>query len=607
MIKKTIITIPYGCKYLNQYILEDGTKFELPDGILNKGLTGCGGTTLALENKEKTVICSPRRKLIENKHQQYPNTLAVISGVFSKDINKYLASTDIPKILVTYDSFYKLIDCIEDIDNWRIVIDEFQCLLTDSTFKSDTELRLLKNLQKFKHITYLSATPILDRYLQELHYFDNIPYYELKWTDVDYISIYREKTANPLGAAIDIVRHYQTGNFPFIKTEEGIIYSKEAVIYLNSVTNIVNIIKKTGLKPEEVNIIVANTEDNDTLIKKLGEDYSNGTIPLKGEKHKMITFCTSTAYFGVDFYSTNASTFVISDCKRANTSIDIATELTQISGRQRLDSNPFKNHIQFIYNTSVLDISEEDFLKSIEEKQQYTEEEIKALNSYSDISKQKEINKYKKTKNIFKYEYSYTIFDEDTNNFEFNKLAQTSEIYQYEVQKYIYQNGLAVRKAVQNTNKFIVDKQEYMVYEEKLKNIIAKQSFEEKMKRYIEHRSKGGAFLILADQETDSNIKTYYDLLGAKRIIALGCKEARLKEELRILNNNSSIRSEIYKEFQAGDKITKKDIKVRLQNIYDKLGLKKKATATQIKDYFEVREVKILVNNKRENGFEILI
>jgi len=104
------------------------------------------------------------------------------------------------------------------------------------------------------------------------------------------------------------------------------IYSKECVIFLNSVNNIVNIIKQTELKPEEVNIIVGNSEDNDRQIARIGEGFKRGRIPLKGETHKKFTFCTSTAYAGCDFYSTNAATFVISDCNRPNTAVDIATD-----------------------------------------------------------------------------------------------------------------------------------------------------------------------------------------------------------------------------------------------------------------------------------------
>lgn len=87
------------------------------------------------------------------------------------------------------------------------------------------------------------------------------------------------------------------------------------MIFLNSVTNIANIVHQTGLKPEEVNIIVAKTEGNKTIVREIGKGFDIGTIPLEGERHKMFTFCTSTAFAGCDFYSTCASSFVISDNK----------------------------------------------------------------------------------------------------------------------------------------------------------------------------------------------------------------------------------------------------------------------------------------------------
>lgn len=98
-------------------------------------------------------------------------------------------------------------------------------------------------------------------------------------------------------------------------------------------TDIVNIIKHCDIAANEVNIIVANTEDNKTLISRIGREFTRGHIPLKGEVHKKFTFCTSTAYAGCDFYSECASTFVVSNCRKLNTSIDISTDLIQIAGR----------------------------------------------------------------------------------------------------------------------------------------------------------------------------------------------------------------------------------------------------------------------------------
>ncbi|MCS2389836.1 hypothetical protein NXV57_23165 [Bacteroides thetaiotaomicron] len=77
--------------------------------------------------------------MIVNKHEQYGETMLVIGGCKDSDIRKYIESKDVPKILVSYDSFPKVIECIDDKSEWRIVVDEFQYLLADSSFKSETE------------------------------------------------------------------------------------------------------------------------------------------------------------------------------------------------------------------------------------------------------------------------------------------------------------------------------------------------------------------------------------------------------------------------------------------------------------------------------------
>ena len=151
--------------YLGQIEI-DGKPFELPNGILNKMVTGCGATTLAIEDNYKTIVCSPRVKLLDNKSVQHTNTLLVKGGVNKTTIGKYIEETPIPKILVTYDSLYKVIDCIDDYSGWRVVVDEFQCILNDASFKADTEIKLLEKLNSFPYVTYLSATPILDKYLE---------------------------------------------------------------------------------------------------------------------------------------------------------------------------------------------------------------------------------------------------------------------------------------------------------------------------------------------------------------------------------------------------------------------------------------------------------
>lgn len=137
----------------------------------------------------------------------------------------------------------------------------------------------------------------------------------------------RIKTGRPIDSAVAIIKRYMKGKFHSIEVDGKEYVSRECVIFLNSVTNIVNIIKKCGIAANDVNIIVADNEENAKMVGKLGEGFEIGSIPMKGEKHKMVTLCTSTAYAGCDFYSTCASTYVICASNKNNTSVDIGTEL----------------------------------------------------------------------------------------------------------------------------------------------------------------------------------------------------------------------------------------------------------------------------------------
>ena len=107
-------------------------------------------------------------------------------------------------------------------------------------------------------------------------------YYQLDWEEKDIVRVYRERTKNPINAALEIVRYYQNGNYPSVYVNGERIYSKECVIFLNSVNNIVNIIKQTELKPEEVNIIVGNSDDNDKQIARIGGRIQTGKNSLEG-------------------------------------------------------------------------------------------------------------------------------------------------------------------------------------------------------------------------------------------------------------------------------------------------------------------------------------
>lgn len=609
--KKEVIKIPANIKYLTErdkFIEEFGKPFELPNGILNKEIPGCGATTVALTDEHKTIICSPRNELLKNKHEQYPDTLLVIGGVDTIEIEAYLQTAELPKILVSYDSVYKLIGCIKYKSDWRVVVDEFQCLLADSSFKSEIELHFLDNSRSFPYVTFLSATPILDKYLEQIDHFKDMNYYQLDWEEKDIVRVYRERTKNPINAALEIVRYYQNGNYPSVYVNGERIYSKECVIFLNSVNNIVNIIKQTELKPEEVNIIVGNSDDNDRQIARIGEGFKRGRIPLKGETHKKFTFCTSTAYAGCDFYSTNAATFVISDCNRPNTAVDIATELVQIAGRQRLACNPFRQFLTFVYNVNAEEVELETFNEHLCRKVNVTLDEIRDNNNAGEALRAKRIKDFRRIPDNVKYQDSYTMYDEQKGEFVFNRLAYVNEQYCFDVQKFNYQNGVIVKKLLQDSSFDVSENQTYAVYQEQLKHLIKKEPFVDRMQAYCEYRAKQGLIVNLAMSTLESKypeLRYYYEALGADRIKALNYKEKKLLNEIHIMKTKNKIRHELHGIIHIGDRILTTDIQQTLHDVYDRLGIDKSPKAADLNEFFEIHPVKIPTANGRKNGFEI--
>lgn len=66
--------MPEGCRYMSEDqtllpYLQQFNKF-----ILNKTVTGCGGTSLFLNSSIDVVIISPRLQALKDKHEQHPDT-----------------------------------------------------------------------------------------------------------------------------------------------------------------------------------------------------------------------------------------------------------------------------------------------------------------------------------------------------------------------------------------------------------------------------------------------------------------------------------------------------------------------------------------------------
>ena len=612
--------VPSGrdIKYISEW-----SEYKIPQGhcIVDKGVTGCGYTEYTLTNNLPTVLCSPRKLLLENKSEQHQGDINIlylkneIKDI--NDINKlknkirnhiFLCDEEnLPiKFLVTYDSSHYIIDILKELNllqEFYFIIDEFQSIFLDSFFKSEVEFDFVEYLQDCPNVLYLSATPMLDKYLERINEFKNLPFYQIDWSEtgcVENIIIQRKFSTALTTDCIKIVNQYLEGKFPSTFTSDNkIVFSKEAVFYFNSISDIIRVINKIGLTSDQVNIICANDKDNKDKLSKIG--HSIGKIPLKGETNKMFTFCTKTAYIGSDFYSDNASSYVFADPNIKSLALDISLDLPQIVGRQRNRENPFKNNIVIFYRTIRKTEMEdrETFDKTQEERRNETQRLLDGFNLLKSDQQQSYIQKLKNDIKTSKYERDFISISKKTNKPVYNSFIDIANERSWEVSQKDYQDKISVTKSLESLTSNISEYQSDL--EKEVQDFLDNKFystgiFEKKMKMYCEfmdlHQGNKEVSDIIYFKIKDPKYRKYYNFYGTPGCRAASYKEKSLKLGMIDVSKIDELSSVVYKKFQVNSRYTLKEIKSTLQDIYRDLGITSKPKATDLDKYFNLTRTK---------------
>ena len=651
--------VPRGIRFISE-LGTDFRFYKLPvKCIINKQLPGCGFTEYCLRGPENVILCSPRKMLLKNKKDQHGREVYLIVNELEKEVavdkdlskvdksqafidtlkemvhgkdtvynrlmneikdylgeRKYLGKP--AKILVTYDSYRIVKDILTSLgifQSFYTIIDEFQTILHDSKFKSDTELDFLYHLQQSHSALFVSATPMLEEYLNMLDEFDGLPYINMDWGKEDSTRVLRPSlkvlTMKSVGTKLpEIIQSYKDGNFErAIRMVNGYpreIISDEAVFYVNSVNHITSIIKKCELKPEEVNILCSDTPDNQKRIqRKLGKKFKIGEVPLEGEKPKMFTFCTRTVYLGADFYSLCARSFIFSDSNIDSLAVDISEDLPQILGRQRLFANPWKNEAIFYYRSTCdyRKISQKEFDKEIERKKRATNNLLRSFESAPDDAKFDLAEKYQKDAKASNYKDDYIAVNEHQGGTlipVLNNLVLVNEIRAFRIQQIDYKDRFTVFSTIHNSlsSDDIINQRvsEFLEQYQKLG------TFKAKLRYLCEFGFNDNVISIVLDQIGEhDNIKSYYTALGPQKLRALGYDRYKIEKELGIVTfSYELLESTIYNEFKVGDKLTLSGIKDRLGYLYSSINYTAVPKATDLEKFFEVRP--IVIYEKKDNG-----
>ena len=670
--KRDVIVVPAGYRYISE--IPDFKLNDFPH-ILNKQIPGCGFTEYCITNNENVILCSPRKILLQNKYEQHKDDVFLVVNEYDSDpgtdkdlvksekskiisckdkveiekekrkletakgrfffdltrkltgyINGCLFSNKPIKILVTYDSYRLVKDIINhnysEVD-FRVIIDEFQSIFTDSKFKSDTELQFVSNLQDVQRVCYVSATPMIDKYLDMLDDFKDLPYYDLDWSSLDNSRVKRPtlhvKTLKAVFTEVKpIIEKYVNGNFDhrFVKDQDGKIKkieSKEAVFYVNSVNNITSIIKRAKLTPDQVNILVANTKDNIKKIqKRLGKGFDTGRVPLRDEPRKMFTFCTRTVYLGADFYSDNAQSYIVSDANIDTLAVDISLDLPQILGRQRLKENPWKDEATLFFRTvtSGNKKPEDEFNEKMDNKMKYSEGLLSAFDEVSAKNQTYLADKYQDMAKLMNYKKDYVAVNQVKNPDGsiklvpiINNLVRVAEMRAYEMQQVDYADRFAVFNELDKLNNTDVNDE---VFNKFFEEFDKQKNRRDKLKLLCESSGLPG-FWTIVDNVPNKRFKEYINTLGVDGCKALGYRIELIDKKLSVLSfSEDKLRNTVYDTFEVGKAYSKASIKSTLAKLYKSIGYKATAKASNLSVYFELKRTSVSEGGKRVEGFKLL-
>ena len=396
------VIVPDSVHYLSDFI------DVLPSHkLINKGITGCGGTTLELKAKRNSLLLFPTIELVRSKTN--PEYLPVDGDVDIYAIRQYVAkrlsNNQFIKIIGTYDSLPKIMQAVPGCTEYFLLIDEYHLLFNDYSFRSKAILNILINFRKFDDWAFLTATPLNETFtLKELEDIDQITY---QWPQATKVDIKIKDTAYIQRELVRIITSYPERNIH---------------VFLNSVSTIRNIIKKIG------------TDDFRVVCSSKQRGKIKHCVPIT-EPVRKLNFYTSCSFEGCDIYDEKGMTVILSDTSLSTTILDISTKIRQVCGRIR--NSKYKDECILVLNTrhhryaNVSKNQFDDFSAKMEAK---GKDRINLLTGCSEMSFCTEVELYGQNKigynNIYvNFFNSHFFYDENLKKIDLYNYMLVSEIY----------------------------------------------------------------------------------------------------------------------------------------------------------------------------------
>lgn len=558
-------------------------KDGIPFGIVNKTKTDVGGTYVAANCSSNYIIVCPFKDLVDSiaadKNNRY-EVFKCYGGVREYQFRKYIKNNTTYKIAVTYDSLPKLIGWLSSTEGWKVLVDEYHLILEDMDFRYDAINGLMEEIQKFRHYSFLSATPIdLDF---EIDFLKQLPHYKVQWNGVTKITPIRYKVTQLTKGLARFIQIFLDEGISLPDINGNVSKVEELYIFINSVTSIKQIADTLKLNPDDVKICCADRIRNNKL---LGE-YQ---IESVSSPNKKINFFTKKCFQGCNLFTNNGLIIVASDAYRTQTLVDISTTMEQIAGRIRINDeyqNIFRNVIVHLFSTNKNVMSDEEFEMLMQDKEK---EADKLLSGWSKLDKE-ERQTYIKRMNL-----DTELVSIINGRMVYNNLKKQSFIYKQELRK-IYRDGISIRDSFMQSEKFeLTNQNKWKDFNIKLAKAMTV-SYEQLLKDYL-------------DSPSESYEQEYPEFPLIKRYL----KESEMntlrwnrEKMLKAVEDKKQVDKVFLAIYQPGF-ISNQELKSKLKDEFGRLGIKLSPKATLIENctLYNVEKASRKIDGKTVSGYEL--
>ena len=558
-------------------------KDGIPFGIVNKTKTDVGGTYVAANCSSNYIIVCPFKDLVDSiaadKNNRY-EVFKCYGGIREYQFRKYIKNNTTYKIAVTYDSLPKLIGWLSGTEGWKVLVDEYHLILEDMDFRYDAINGLMEEIQKFRHYSFLSATPIdLDF---EIDFLKQLPHYKVQWNGVTKITPIRYKVTQLTKGLARFIQIFLDEGISLPDINGNVSKVEELYIFINSVTSIKQIADTLKLNPNDVKICCADRIRNNKL---LGE-YQ---IESASSPNKKINFFTKKCFQGCNLFTNNGLIIVASDAYRTQTLVDISTTMEQIAGRIRINDeyqNIFRNVIVHLFSTNKNVMSDEEFEMVMQDKEK---EADKLLSGWSKLDKE-ERQTYIKRMSL-----DTELVSIINGRMVYNNLKKQSFIYKQALRK-TYKDGISIRDSFMQSEKFeLTNQNKWKDFNIKLAKAMTV-SYEQLLKDYL-------------DSPSESYEQEYPEFPLIKRYL----KESEMntlrwnrEKMLKAVEDKKQVDKVFLAIYQPGF-ISNQDLKGKLKDEFGRLGIKLSPKATLIENctLYNVEKASRKIDGKTVSGYEL--